>query len=1036
MTGDLTFFKANAVKYYGVFCDEFDKENPYSDILTNVRKSYFETQTRQKDKLTKRVDGEQYRYQFVLDEDHPLKWKVFTNTHILEKTVVNSDETYFVEIKDKYNKLVKRIFFGLYHNWIRTQYFVAGKDDPAVQLLAFEYRNLSVILKYKDGEQKPEILFPCSAVKDKATLERITEKTGVPEVSAFSSMGYVYFAPQDISRKWNELASEESERDAYAAEMPTKQLDKKRVSNIKEQTYDIKTASARPRIDLSQTQDVIIPDENKQNNVAVPSVLHTPNVENIGVRKNKPSDPVNSDKSVHSQTVRSRPFGLHSNEIHSYSADIDTTETNERVAVEHTKLHSDMLLNYTGEIKENKKNKSISALDFVGLGDSDSDDDLDSANENTENTEITDICSDNPVEEEKEPLDNNIPSILADNIEATQVFNKITQEERKANIAERAKRNTIEEVKRAYSMKKVQAVTDAPKRTVPVDKIIRISDEEQYYYFGELKDNKRNGRGRTIMKNGNTAYDGGYCDDKRDGFGVYYYKTGRICYVGDWKDNRRNGVGVAYQASDRSMLVGAWEDNCPVGMGARFDSNGNLVFAGCWEYGTKEGAGMTYNPKDGSIFVSRWEDDVLSDKGTKFDSNGNLVYNGYWKKGKRNGYGTQYNKKGLILYTGEWKDDKYNGTGTMYLSNGFKIEGDFVDGKVSGFATVITKKGSKLYEGSWEDNRYNGEGKLYMSDGSWCQGEFSKGEPVGVLSGYSKDGALLYKGEWRDGKFHGKGICYDNGEKIYEGDLDNGIRSGSGHEYVDGKCIYVGSFENNERKGFGTSYDEHGSIVYSGQWTKGMYDGFGLLYSDGNPRFAGQFVMGKLNGRVNEIKDGIVVKECIYSEGECVYMREYTDDGLTLKYDGNVKKGLYEGMGCGFSPYGEKYFEGIFKKNEPFKNMKVSLRKLSKLEYCDDIAQSQYNKFIKGPNYVVEQPYNGGAYSGLLVNDKPEGKGTILYSDHGYTGAFSDGAACGLGVIYEWDGSEITGTFVNSSNEATTEITLANGITYHLLDSH
>ena len=161
-------------------------------------------------------------------------------------------------------------------------------------------------------------------------------------------------------------------------------------------------------------------------------------------------------------------------------------------------------------------------------------------------------------------------------------------------------------------------------------------------------------------------------------------------------------------------------------------------------------------------------------------------------------------------------------------------------------------------------------------------------------------------------------------------------------------------------------------------------------------------------------------------------MREYTDDGLTLKYEGHVKNGSYEGMGCGFSVYGEKYFEGIFKKNEPFKSMKVRLKNLEALEYSSEVSGSEYRKFVKGPDYAVERDYNGGAYSGLLVNGKPEGKGTIIYIDHGYTGAFVDGAACGVGVIYEWDGSEIKGTFVRQKGENTREITFANGVTYHL----
>ena len=47
-----------------------------------------------------------------------------------------------------------------------------------------------------------------------------------------------------------------------------------------------------------------------------------------------------------------------------------------------------------------------------------------------------------------------------------------------------------------------------------------------YYYFGSVEDGLREGRGRTAMMDGGTAFEGGYLHDQRDGFGTYYYKSG------------------------------------------------------------------------------------------------------------------------------------------------------------------------------------------------------------------------------------------------------------------------------------------------------------------------------------------------------------------------------------------------------------------------------------------------------------------------------------------------------------------------------
>lgn len=1088
MSGDLTYFKKNAVNYYGVFYDKFDKFNPYNDILTDVRKKYYESDLHmQKAKYSRRVDGIVYRYDFNLNEDTVLKWRVFNDTQIVEKVISASDEKYRVEIRDNTGRILKKcIYFGTYHNWIKTKYYTPGNREPDTQLTLYEDKGVSVILKYtSENNGRPEVLYPCSVVSDEKLLAKITEKLGTPSVSSLCSKGLVYFAEQNVAKLWNMFAANPSlmdERKAADAPDPTAS------KSVREESVPTESPRPRQRIDLTQTQDVIVP------NVVVPDsvVIHA--------NKSFPVTPSTVDKAPDDENSRheestvlpSRTYGMTPDgltlDLSGSSAD---TKTGDLTAA---KNRSDSLFDIlddepynqggTGDVdvfeylSEDNSTQSTSTADMSDKGNNMSEEfrpvssdefesdvtnldleiDLDNSITSEFDSAKIDEDFDTPAHEPSETVPER-----GYEIKRVRTRKPSIEKGRTENIARRAEEKSLDNVKRAYEklngeVKDESNESQSRRMSVPVDKIIRVSDDEVYYYFGDTNSNgRREGHGRTIMQNGFTAYDGEYSNDMRNGFGVYYFRTGKICYVGDWKNNTRNGVGVSFNHNDRSMYVGGWDNNCPIGMGAKFDENGNLTFAGRWENGSREGVGMAYNPNDGGVFVSRWEHDVLSDKGTVFDSMGNLVYNGSWKNGVRSGKGTQYAKNGLVVYSGEWKDGKYNGNGTQYnkegtlvysgewkdgkfngqgslhLSNGYKVVGSFAMGKIDGYAVLTTKKGKKLYEGEWKNNKYDGDGKQYiLRDGSWFQGRFSNGEPVGIMSGYSKDGALLYRGEYHDGKRDGSGICYDNGEKIYEGELSSGTRNGKGHEFADGMCIYSGNFINDKRNGFGTSYTPEGEIEYSGIWKDGFYDGLGLLYEDGEPRFAGSFVMGVLDGRINEIQNGKVVKECIYSDGRCVYMREYINNGTTLKYDGHVKKGLYEGMGCNFSACGEINFEGIFKKNEPFKNMKIKRKNLEPLPYCDEIDESGYNRYISGPNYVVEQEYNGGTYSGLIVNGKPEGKGTLLYADHGYVGDFSDGIACGNGTIYEWDGSEISGTFVKYAGRDTTEITLSSGITYHI----
>lgn len=144
---------------------------------------------------------------------------------------------------------------------------------------------------------------------------------------------------------------------------------------------------------------------------------------------------------------------------------------------------------------------------------------------------------------------------------------------------------------------------------IPAKRIV-VSSMESYLYFGKLMDGLREGRGRTSMSDGRTAYEGGYRDDMRDGFGVYYYKSGKLCYAGEWKRNLRNGLGVAFGAKDGSVFVGNWKDGNATGTGSEFDLCGSLTYTGRWQNGHRHGYGTEY--RNGSVLRSGiWQNDVF-----------------------------------------------------------------------------------------------------------------------------------------------------------------------------------------------------------------------------------------------------------------------------------------------------------------------------------------------------------------------------------------------------------------------------------------
>lgn len=582
--------------------------------------------------------------------------------------------------------------------------------------------------------------------------------------------------------------------------------------------------------------------------------------------------------------------------------------------------------------------------------------------------------------------------------------NKKTRAEKEKVLLQKQPAQTEEKRKR----KKPQA----PAIAGP-DKVLPLSGKEKCFYYGALDENgARTGLGRTQTSQGKTLYDGTYKNDMRNGFGVYYFKTGRISYLGNWKDNKRDGFGIAFRPTDGSVHVGVFENDAPRGTAARFDKEGNLVYAGSWKDGVKTGAGITVAP-NGALQISAWKDGKQQNTGALLDMYGAVYYSGGLKNGKKEGKGTLFAADGALVYTGMFKNDAFEGQGRLFLEDGGSIAGTFVNGKVNGKACKYTENGTLVYDGMWKDGLPNGDGALYAADGSKMQGSFIQGKAAGCFSCFSKDGRLCYKGTLADGLYDGQGVLYEEDKPVYDGAFACGEKCGMGRLFEDGACVYMGMFAHGLPNGYGQRF-ENGQRVYYGFFQNGLYHGHGMLFEDDRPKYAGSFSAGKMHGRINRVSDGHIIEECIYQQGKCIYMRSYTLDGALL-YEGNIKDGMREGMGCAFTEFGEKSFEGIFKYNEPFKSMKVIVKKLEPLARCEKLKNTEYESCRTTPAFAVEEPVGGGIYSGMLgERGVPHGKGTMLYPDHRYTGFFEDGAPRGMGVIYFGDGRELRARFVKA----------------------
>ncbi|MCQ4022625.1 MULTISPECIES: hypothetical protein [unclassified Ruminococcus] len=635
--------------------------------------------------------------------------------------------------------------------------------------------------------------------------------------------------------------------------------------------------------------------------------------------------------------------------------------------------------------------------------------------------------SDTSIQEEKsENKPENVNTDLADENEKTESEAEITENKKiseEENVAEAVLNN--ESDNNTYEEEQAGSITD---NGTP-NKIIENSPKEKYCYFGSLsKKGERDGGGVTVTEKGSVLYCGGYNADKRSGFGAQFFKNGKISYVGKWSEDKKNGFGITF-LNDGSISAGGFENDRKKGTAARFTSDGKLSSVVCYKNDEPHGAAITVDSKNESLVVQKCDNGKMKNPATVLDLSGNIVYNGEMSDGKYNGTGRLFDKSGALMYYGEFKDGLQNGYGVLYLDDNSFVSGEFLNGQIKGEATHRLQDGTLIYKGGFKDGEYHGKGTIYKSDGSYYSTSFENGREKGAISVYSKSGELLYKGGLKNGEYSGKGALYLGGAKVYEGSFVGGKKCGLGRVFSDNLCEYMGSFDDDKKSGFGISY-KNNEAVYTGFWLEDKYSGQGVLHDfESNSDFAGMFENGEMCGRINVISGEYLLKECIYEYGKCTYMREYDKNGCVL-YEGSAANGIREGMGCSYTSYGEKQFEGIFKYGEPYKAMRVIPKTLSELEYCEKLKDTAYHKYKKPPVFVSEQLVGKGIYSGSLVNGKPSGSGTMLYTDHRYTGRFKNGKPCGEGVLYFGDGKELKGEFFEKANDDASPINFADAVYY------
>jgi len=333
-------------------------------------------------------------------------------------------------------------------------------------------------------------------------------------------------------------------------------------------------------------------------------------------------------------------------------------------------------------------------------------------------------------------------------------------------------------------------------------------------YYGEVKGNKPNGKGKMFYVNGNT-YEGSWVKGIKEGEGKMTFTDGLV-YEGSWREDSMNGRGK-YTFPDGSYCEGEFSDNEFLGGTATLKTEGG-VYQGEVNSDVRPNGQGQLKMADGSILDGEFKNGLPEGAGKLVAPDGSFV-DGVFRHGVL-AKGRQTNTDG------SWFEGEFIGNkpwkGTAGTETGIGFSGEY-------------EKGLPVH------------GRLSKEDGSFFEGEFdSKGEPLNGTVKPAADGD--FAGEIKNGiPFNGKGKVNEYCGGVFDGEIKEGVATGT-FKYTTNTFSFEGRLTNNEPYGTFSGLVPKENALFSGYYKTSTWpridsgsDGPGKMsgYKDITARFSG-----------------------------------------------------------------------------------------------------------------------------------------------------------------------------------------------------
>lgn len=572
--------------FFGVSFVSYDSTDVTTDIITNIRRRFLVTKKPASNKLYRSAQGESFVYSYNFSFDRPLQWRVSRNKKVVEEIEHLLSGKYCINLYDEQGKDLKKTFFDSKHRWFKTNYYSSVSNENLVcSLVPKEFDEGTSLLKYVTGEVYPQRLFACSIPSCEEVRRRVLSRIPTPLVTALTDRGVVYFMPEDDMENYEHVLNEEEE--IYSAEIAPEVYvspeDAATGFNLSAADFDM-SKNLNRTFDISLAQDFDGESTDKPNNADVITEEPTAPEKSVSTDDGSVdaaiSDAVNKINAITSLDINAED--ILNFDIDSLDAPAQSNESfeDDYITFNGSDPAIDKQLRHIDSVLEGAP--ILNAEHKLVIGESVVDDDYISSiidgiissafkGDDVEVEEITDEVNDISKAELSVTVPETEIKITAENSDEALKVEAETEAVKPEPV------DTAGDIDNTEEIVSCQNALDFIKAN-PSDLTIE-SRGEAYYYYGTVDENgKRSGRGRTLMSDGNIAYEGEYEDDKRMGLGSFYFKDGTLCYWGNWHNNERSGFGVGVSSDDRAVHAGNWEQNKPAGTGARFNSDGSLMF--------------------------------------------------------------------------------------------------------------------------------------------------------------------------------------------------------------------------------------------------------------------------------------------------------------------------------------------------------------------------------------------------------------------------------------------------------------------------